>query len=141
MTWRRWHTPQSMLTCWCALIKSRVVYRTPERRAGRGRPRLHGEPFRLVDEQTHGQPQRSTQLDHALYGAVAIDVWTDLHVGGAPDAPFSVIRIQVERLPNQKLPPRPLDAADGDVRLSPSAKDDHFTAVQRMPRQHNETAL
>lgn len=90
------------------LIKSRVIYRTPERRAGRGRPRLHGEPFRLVDEQTHGQPQRSTQLDHPLYGEVTIDVWTDLHVGGAPVAPFSVIRIQVERLPNKKLPPRPL---------------------------------
>jgi Transposase DDE domain len=90
------------------LIKSRVVYRAPERHPGRGRPRLHGEPFRLVDEQTHGQPQRSTQLDHPLYGAVTIDVWTDLHVGGAPDAPFSVIQVQVERLPNKKLPPRPL---------------------------------
>jgi hypothetical protein len=90
------------------LIKSRVVYRTPEQHPGRGRPRLHGEPFRLADEATHGQPQRSTQLDHAAYGTVQIDVWTDLHVSGAPDAPFSVVRVQVERLPNKKLPPRPL---------------------------------
>jgi hypothetical protein len=90
------------------LIKNRVVYRVPEQHPGRGRPRLHGEPFRLVDEQTHGQPQRSTQLDHPMYGAVTIDVWTDLHVGGAPDAPFSVVRVQVERLPNKTLPPRPL---------------------------------
>jgi hypothetical protein len=90
------------------LIKSRVVYRTPERRPGRGRPRLHGEPFRLADDGTHGQPQRSSQLDHPAYGMVQIDAWTDLHVGGAPDAPFSVIRVQVERLPNKKLPPRPL---------------------------------
>jgi len=90
------------------LIKSRVVYRAPERHPGRGRPRLHGEAFRLVDEQTHGQPQRSTQVDHPMYGAVTVDVWTDLHVGGAPDAPFSVVRVQVERLPNKRLPPRPL---------------------------------
>jgi hypothetical protein len=90
------------------LIKSRVVYRTPEQHPGRGRPRLHGEPFRLADEGTHGQPRRSTQLDHPVYGAVTIDVWTELHVSGAPDAPFSVIRVQVERLPNKKLPPRPL---------------------------------
>ncbi len=90
------------------LIKSRVVYRAPERHPGRGRPRLHGEPFRLVDQQTHGQPQHSTQLDHPVYGAVTIDAWTELHVGGAPDAPFTVIRVQVERLPNKKLPPRPL---------------------------------
>ena len=90
------------------LIKSRVLYRTPERSAGPGRPRLHGEPFRLADARTHGHPKRSTQLDHPLYGTVQIDIWTDLHVSGAPAAPFSVIRVQVERLPNKKLPPRPL---------------------------------
>ena len=90
------------------LAKKRVVYRTPEQHLGRGRPRLHGEPFRLADETTYGQPQASTQLDHPAYGVVSIDVWTELHVSGAPAAPFSVIRVQVERLPNKKLPPRPL---------------------------------
>jgi hypothetical protein len=90
------------------LIKSRVVYRVPEQHPGRGRPRLHGDPFRLADDQTHGQPQRAMHLDHPLYGTVQIDAWADLHVSGAPDAPFSVIRVQVERLPNKKLPPRPL---------------------------------
>src|SRR6266566_4942417 len=90
------------------LAKHRVVYRTPDQHAGRGRPRLHDEPFRLADEQTYGQPQHSMQLDHSAYGSVTIDVWTELHVSGAPDAPFSVIRVQVERLPNKKLPPRPL---------------------------------
>lgn len=90
------------------LAKHRVVYRTPEQHPGRGRPRLHGEPFRLMDEDTHGQPQQTTRLDHPAYGAVTIDAWTNLHVAGAPDAPFSVVRVKVERLPNKKLPPRPL---------------------------------
>ena len=90
------------------LAKHRVVYRAPEPHPGRGRPRLHGEPFRLADESTHGQPQRSTQVIHAAYGDVCIDAWTDLHVAGAPDAPFSVVCVQVERLPNKQLPPRPL---------------------------------
>ena len=90
------------------LAKHRVVYRAPEQHAGRGRPRLHGEAFRLADEATHGQPQRSQHLQHVAYGAVQVDAWTELHVAGAPDAPFSVIRVQVERLPQKKLPPRPL---------------------------------
>jgi hypothetical protein len=90
------------------LIRSRVVYRTPQRRAGRGRPRLHGEPFRLADDRTHGQPQHSMRRDHPLYGTVHIDVWAGLHVSGAPDAPFSVIRVQVERRPNMKVSPQPL---------------------------------
>jgi len=90
------------------LARHRVVYRTAESYGGRGRPRLHGAAFRLADEDTHGQPQRSSQFAHPSYGTVRIDAWTDLHVGGAPDAPFSVIRVQVERLPNKRLPPRPL---------------------------------
>jgi hypothetical protein len=90
------------------LIKSRVVYRPPVRRPGRGRPRLHGTPFRLTDKRTHGKPRRSAQLDHPLYGTVEIDAWSDLHVRGAPDAPFSVIRVQVERLPKMKQKPYPL---------------------------------
>jgi len=90
------------------LAKHRVVYHVAERHPGRGRPRLHGEAFRLADEDTHGQPQLSTRLLHAAYGEVRIDGWTELHVAGAPDAPFSVVRVQVERLPNKKLPPRPL---------------------------------
>jgi hypothetical protein len=90
------------------LAKHRVVYGVPVRRSGRGRPNVHGQPFRLADAATHGQPQCSTELLHAAYGNVQIDAWTDLHVRGAADAPFSVVRIQVERLPNKKLPPRPL---------------------------------
>jgi hypothetical protein len=90
------------------LAKHRVVYRSAEQQLGRGRPRLHGEPFRLADDTTHGQPQHSHRLSHAAYGEVRIDAWSDLHVAGAPDAPFTVVRVQVERLPNKKFPPRPL---------------------------------
>lgn len=90
------------------LIKSRVVYRPPVKRTGRGRPRLHGTPFRLGDKRTHGKPRQSAQLNHSVYGEVHIDAWSDLHVRGAPDAPFSVIRVQVERLPKMKQRPYPL---------------------------------
>jgi DDE superfamily endonuclease len=90
------------------LIKSRVVYRPAVRRPGRGRPRLHGTPFRLPDKRTHGKPRQSARLDHPLYGNVHVDTWSDLHVRGAPDAPFSVIRVQVERLPKMKQRPYPL---------------------------------
>ena len=40
-----------------------------------------------------------SNCSHAAYGEVQVDAWTDLHVAGAPDAPFSVVRVQVERLP------------------------------------------
>ncbi len=58
------------------LARHRVVYRTAESYGGRGRPRLHGAAFRLADEDTHGQPQRSIepvrppQLRHRAYRRV-----------------------------------------------------------------------
>jgi DDE family transposase len=90
------------------LVKNRVLYRPPLRRPGRGRPRLHGTPFRLTDKRTHGKPRQSAHLDHPLYGKVQIDLWSDLHVRGASHAPFSVIRVQVERLPRMRQKPYPL---------------------------------
>jgi hypothetical protein len=90
------------------LVKRRIVYRHADVQPGRGRPRIHGEPFRLADARTHGQPQHSTRLRHADYGALQIDVWTELHVAHAPAAAFCVVRVQVERLPNKKLAPQPL---------------------------------
>jgi Transposase DDE domain len=90
------------------LAKHRVLYRAAGGYRGRGRPRLHGAPFRLADERTHGRPARSASLAHPAYGTVAIDVWTDLHVSGAPEVVFSIVRVQVERLPNTQLPPHPL---------------------------------
>ena len=90
------------------LAKHRVVYRAAGHYRGRGRPRLHGAPFRLADERTQGPPQRSARLAHPAYGTVAIDAWTDLHVGGAPQAVFSVVRVQVRQLPTKQLPPQPL---------------------------------
>jgi Transposase DDE domain len=90
------------------LKKSRVLYRDPQLQPGRGRPRLHGQQFRLADERTLTPPERSVEVRHPMHGRVRVDVWTGLHVVGAPDAPLSVVRIQLERLPNARRPPQPL---------------------------------
>ena len=90
------------------LKKSRILYREPELQPGRGRPRLHGQPFRLADERTHTQPEQHVEVLHATYGKVRLDAWSALHVAAAPDAPLRVVRIQLERLPNAKRPPQPL---------------------------------
>jgi DDE family transposase len=90
------------------LKKSRVLYRDPDLHPGRGRPRLHGQPFRLADERTHTPPEQTVEVVHETYGKVRLETWTALHVAGAPEAPVTVVRIQLERLPNAKRPPKPL---------------------------------
>ena len=41
-------------------------------------------------------------------GRIQIDVWRDLRARGAADAPFTVVRVQLERLPRRARPPAPL---------------------------------
>jgi hypothetical protein len=86
------------------LAKNRVFRRAPQPYAGRGRPCKHGPIFKLQDASTHGQPDRSASLEHPVYGSVTVEAWTGLHVEDAPAAPFTVLCVQVEHLPQHGRP-------------------------------------
>ena len=75
---------------------------------GRGPRPKHGHEFKLWDGSTHPAPTQTATLDDPTHGRVQLDVWPDQHVQGAHDAPFTVVRVQVERLPRRARPPRPL---------------------------------
>ncbi len=86
------------------LAKNRVFRRAPGPYSGRGRPHKHGSVFKLKDAPTHGRPDRSASLEHPAYGTVSVDAWTNLHVQDVADAPFAVVRVQVEHLPRHGQP-------------------------------------
>jgi len=86
------------------LAKNRVFRRAPGPYSGRGRPHKHGPVFKLKDVGTHDRPDRSASLEHPVYGTVTVDAWTALHVQDAADAPFTVVRVQVEHLPRHGRP-------------------------------------
>ena len=90
------------------LRSNRVFYREPGPYRGRGAPRKYGGVFRLADPATHGSPNASATLDDLRCGRVQIDAWRDLRARGAADAPFTIVRIQLERLPRRLRPPAPL---------------------------------
>jgi hypothetical protein len=90
------------------LRSNRVFYRAPGPYQGRGAPRKYGAVFRLADPATHGAPDASATLADPQYGRVQIDAWRDLRAKGAADAPFTIVRVQVERLPRRAKPPAPL---------------------------------
>ena len=64
--------------------------------------------LKLADPATHGTPDRTATLDDPIHGRVQVDVWRDLHVQTAADAPFPLVRIDVERLPRHTKRPKPL---------------------------------
>ncbi len=90
------------------LASHRVFYPDPGPYAGKGRPRVHGPVFRCKDPTTHPSPDRQATLEDPDYGPVTVSAWPSLHVRHAPDAPFTLVRVQVGRLPRRKRPPAPL---------------------------------
>ena len=90
------------------LRSNRVFYGAPGPYQGRGAPRKYGAGFRLSDPATHRLPDARTTLLDPRYGRVQIDAWRDLRVKGAADAPFTIVRVQVARLPRRAKPPAPL---------------------------------
>jgi hypothetical protein len=86
----------------------RTVFGPPGPYKGRGPRPKHGHEFKLWDGSTHPPPARSTEAEDPAHGRVRVDAWPDQHVRGAHDAPFTVVRVQVERLPRRAAPPRPL---------------------------------
>ena len=53
-------------------------------------------------------PDASATLADPQCGRVQIDAWRDLRARGAADAPFTIVRVQLERLPRRAKPPAPL---------------------------------
>jgi hypothetical protein len=90
------------------LRSNRRFYRDPGPYPGHGRPRKHGDVFKLADPTTHGTPDRSAVLDDPVHGQVRVDVWGAMHGEAAADAPVTLGRIDVERLPRHTKRPKPL---------------------------------
>lgn len=90
------------------LASHRVFFRDPGPYPGKGRPRKHGPVFRCKEPATHGPPDQEATLEDPDYGTVTVKAWGQLHVRHAPDTPFTVLRVQVGRLPRRATPPQPL---------------------------------
>lgn len=86
----------------------RKVFGPPGPYGGRGPHPKHGSAFKLWDPATHPPPTRGATGQDPTHGTVQVDVWADQHVQGAHDVPFTVVRIQVARLPRRAKAPRPL---------------------------------
>ena len=118
------------------LAKHRVFYRAPEPNQGRGAPRKHGPVFKLKDPATQGEPDRQASTVDPDYGQVTVTAWQGLHARKAPAAPFTVVRVQVERLPRRAQPPAPLWLAWIGERLPADLLDLWRGYLRRFPVEH-----
>ncbi|MFH7024186.1 MAG: NF041680 family putative transposase [Heteroscytonema crispum UTEX LB 1556] len=74
----------------------------PSAYSGRGKPRVHGDKFKLNDPSTWTQPTQTIELEDEKFGKLRIRLWTNKHFRLSPHHPMSIIL--VERLRKDDSP-------------------------------------
>lgn len=80
------------------LRSNRILYGPPPAYSGKGRPRRHGNPFKLKDATTWWPPDEEMSVEDAKWGTLRLQMWHSLHLKQAASQVLSLIR--VERLPD-----------------------------------------
>jgi hypothetical protein len=83
---------------------NRCLYSTPPVYTGKGRPRKHGQKFKLNDSSTWWEATETVEVDDSKLGQLRVRMWQDLHFSGS--ATHAMQLILVERiLPEQSSSP------------------------------------
>lgn len=75
---------------------NRVLYGPPPAYTGIGRPRIHGDKFKLNDPATWWTPNQMIEVIDPKMGRLYLRLWSNLHFQQSPKHPMCLI--QVERL-------------------------------------------
>lgn len=75
------------------------LWSAPPPYSGKGRPRKHGDKFKLNDSSTWREVTQSLEVNHPKLGRVKVRLWSNLHFRKTATRPMSLIR--VERLDEQ----------------------------------------
>ncbi|MBD1864229.1 MULTISPECIES: NF041680 family putative transposase [Trichocoleus] len=73
---------------------NRVLYGPPPTYSGKGRPRKHGEPFKLNDPTTWWQADEEMEVEDGNWGALRLQMWCSLHLRQAATQVLSLIRVE-----------------------------------------------
>lgn len=86
------------------LRSNRVLFGPPPAYSGRGRPRKHGDKFKLNEPATWWAEEQQIHLNHERLGSLRVQCWSGLHFRKTPDIEMTLI--QVQRLAPSSLPAR-----------------------------------
>lgn len=70
------------------------LWGAPPAYSGKGRPRKHGEKFKLNDPTTFSEAVSVLELDDPKLGRVKVSLWQDLHFRLAAYRPMSLLRVE-----------------------------------------------
>jgi hypothetical protein len=84
------------------------LWGAPPPYSGKGRPKVHGQKFKLADASTWGEPIATLEFENLKWGTVQIQRWTGLHFRLAAVQPMQVLRITVSGKHASKRSPKPM---------------------------------
>jgi hypothetical protein len=76
------------------LRSNRLLYGAPPPDQGTGRPRIHGDKFKLNDSSTWWTPDQIIEVNDPKMGQLCIRLWCHLHFQQSKDHPMNLIQIQ-----------------------------------------------
>jgi hypothetical protein len=76
------------------LRPNRCLWTAPEPQVKKGRPRKHGQKFKLSESETWGTPSESMSIDDPTWGTIEIRRWRWLHFRQTADIAMDIVLIQ-----------------------------------------------
>lgn len=70
------------------------LWQVPSPYSGRGRPRIHGDKFKLNDSDTWNNCSETLEVEDAKLGRIRVRVWHNLHFRAAAKHPMSVVLVE-----------------------------------------------
>jgi hypothetical protein len=76
------------------LRSNRCLWTTPPIYSGRGRPRVHGDKFKLNDSTTWHHPDQQSEVDDPQQGRLRLRCWQGMHFRTAANHPLQLILVE-----------------------------------------------
>jgi hypothetical protein len=70
------------------------LWGAPPPYSGKGRPRKHGDKFKLNEPSTWREVTQSLEVNHSKLGRVKVSLWSNLHFRKTATRPMSLIRVE-----------------------------------------------
>ena len=84
------------------LRSNRVLYGAPKAYTGLGRPRIHGDKFKLNDPTTWTTSDQMMEVNHPKLGRLCLRLWSSLHFQQSAKHSMSVIQVERTDVAEQK---------------------------------------
>jgi len=84
------------------------LWGAPPPYSGKGRPKVHGDKFKLADSSTWAKPVATLEIEDPKWGTVQIQHWSGLHFRLSTAHPMQVLRITVSGKQTLKRSPKPM---------------------------------